>query len=211
MPDGSMRSSPAAMNFNQMNADMYMNGNGMRPPPSSNPGFPGPQFSQQQMDQMARQQAAGRGMPPGWQPPQGQPQMMGQPQPQQPAPIGTPQTRNTDMPPPQGVPGTTTNGRPASPAAPPTPQTANKAAPKNKKETRDRKVSFQAFKYWIASFADINFRSPQRRVLWPVSLRRLLLRQKRPILLHQLQLRRLRPNMSTLSMAPRQKVRVKRT
>ncbi len=142
MPDGSMRGSPAAINFN-MNPDMYpqMNGNGMRPPPSSNPGFPGQQFTQQQME-MARAQAARSGMPNGWQPPQGQPQMLGQPQPQQPAPMGTPQTRNTDMPPPQGVP-TTANGRPASPAAPPTPSTANKAAPKGKKEPRDRKVSTQ--------------------------------------------------------------------
>ena len=143
MPDGSMRSSPAAMNFNQMNPDIYagqMNGTPMRPPPSSNPGFPGQQFSQQQMDSMARAQAqAGRGMPNGWQQgPQGQAPMMGQPQPQQPAPVGTPQTRNNEMPPPQGVPA---NGRPASPApAPPTPQTGNKANPKAKKDTKDRKV-----------------------------------------------------------------------
>ena len=143
MPDGSMRGSPAAMNFNGMNPDMYaqMNSNGMRPPPSSNPAFAGQQFTPQQMD-MARAQAAGRGMPNGWQqPPQGQPQMMNQSQPQQPVPMGTPQARNTEMPPPQGVPGATANGRPGSPAAPPTPQTTNKAAPKAKKEPRDRKVS----------------------------------------------------------------------
>ena len=143
MPDGSMRGSPAAMNFNGMNPDMYaqINGNGMRPPPSSNPGFAGQQFNQQPMD-MAR--AAGRGMPNGWQPPQGQPQMMNQSQPQQPVPMGTPQTRTTEMPPPQGVPGAAAaNGRPGSPAAPPTPSTANKAAPKGKKERGDRKVSIQ--------------------------------------------------------------------
>ena len=143
MPDSSMRGSPAAMNFNPMNPDLYaqMNGN-MRPPPSSNPGFPSQQYSQQQLEQLTRQQAAGRGMPNGWQPPQGQPQMMSQPQPQQPAPMGTPQTRNTEMPPPSGVPGTAANGRPASPA-PPTPSTTNKAAPKGKKEPRDRKVSLE--------------------------------------------------------------------
>ena len=145
MPDGSMRGSPAAMNFNAMNPEIYaqMNGNGMRPPPSSNPGFPHQPFSQQQLETMARAQAAGRVMPNGWQPTQGQPQMMGQPQPQQPAPMGTPQTRTTEMPPPQAVPGGTANGRPGSPAAPPTPVTANKAAPKGKKEPRDRKVSFE--------------------------------------------------------------------
>lgn len=146
MPDGSMRGSPAAMNFNPMNPELYaqMNGNGMRPPPSSNPGFPPQQLTQQQMEQMARQQGGGRGMPNGWQQgPQGQAPMMGQPQPQQPAPMGTPQTRNNEMPPPQGVPGATANGRPSSPApAPPTPQTANKANPKGKKEARDRKVRF---------------------------------------------------------------------
>ncbi|KAL6713948.1 hypothetical protein ACLMJK_008442 [Lecanora helva] len=141
MPDGSMRGSPAAMNFNPMNPDMYgqMNGNNMRPPPSSNPGFTGQQLNPQQMEQFARQQAAGRGMPNGWQPSQGQPPMMGQPQPQQPAPMGTPQTRNNEMPPPQAVPNSATNGRPTSPSAPPTPQPGNKAAPKGKKEPSNRK------------------------------------------------------------------------
>lgn len=148
MPDGSIRGSPAAMNFNQMGPEMYaqINGN-MRPPPSSNPGFPGQPLNQQQiMEQMARQQAGGRGMPNGWQQGlQGQAPMPSQPQPQQPAPMGTPQARNNEMPPPQGVPGTTANnGRPASPApAPPTPQTANKANPKGKKDPRDRKVSLR--------------------------------------------------------------------
>lgn len=148
MPDGSMRGSPAAMNFNPMGPEMYqaqMNGN-MRPP-SSNPAFPAQQYNQQQMEQIARQQAAGRGIPNGWQQgPQGQGPMPGQPQAQPPAPIGTPQARNSEMPPPPGVPGATANGRPASPApapAPPTPQTANKANPKTKKDARDRKVGFQ--------------------------------------------------------------------
>ena len=145
MPDGSMRGSPAAPNFNQMGPDMYqaqMNGN-MRPPPSSNPVFPGQQYTQQQLEQLARQPAGGRGVPNGWQQgPQGQAPMLGQPQPQQPAPMGTPQPRNSDKPPPQGDPSATVNGRPASPApAPPTPQTANKANPTKKKDARDRKVS----------------------------------------------------------------------
>ena len=142
MPDGSLRGSPAAMNFNQMNPEIYaqMNGNGMRQPPSSNPAFAGQQFSPHQMEQMRAAQNGGRPMPNGWQPnPQGQPAMMGQQQPQQPAPMGTPQTRSNDMPPPQGVP-TAANGRPPSPAAPPTPQTTSKAAPKGKKERTDRKV-----------------------------------------------------------------------
>lgn len=144
MPDGSMRGSPAALNFNPMGPEMYqpqMNGN-MRPPPSSNPGFPAQQYTPQQLEHFARQ-PNGRGMPNGWQQgPQGQAQMAGQPPPQQPAPMGTPQTRNNEMPPPQGVPGATANGRPASPVpAPPTPQTANKANPKGKKDARDRKVS----------------------------------------------------------------------
>lgn len=146
MPDNSMRSSPAAMNFNGMNPDMYaqMNGNGMRPPPSSNPGFPG-QFPPQQMEAMARANGGRGGMPNGWQQgPQPQAPVMGQPPAQQPAPMGTPQTRNNEMPPPQGVPGPTPNGRPASPAAaPPTPQTGSKPNPKTKKETKDRKVSVQ--------------------------------------------------------------------
>ncbi|KAK4695746.1 hypothetical protein P7C71_g2060, partial [Lecanoromycetidae sp. Uapishka_2] len=142
MPDGSMRGSPAAMNFNQMNPDLYaqMNGNGMRPPPpSSHPGvYPNGQFNPQQMEAMARAQANGRMQPNNWQgAPNGQTPMQ-QPQPQQPPQIGTPQQRN-EMPPPQAVPGAATNGRPGSPAVQPSPQPATKANPKAKKDTRERK------------------------------------------------------------------------
>lgn len=147
MPDGSMRGSPAAMNFNGTHADMYnqMNGNAIRPP-SSNPTFINGQYNPQQMEQIARthQQAAQGGrMPNGWpQGPQGQAPMIPQPQSQQPAQMGTSQQRN-DMPPPQGVPNTTANGRPPSPPAPPTPQPTAKANPKGaKKDTKDRKVSY---------------------------------------------------------------------
>ena len=142
MPDGSMRGSPAAMNFNQMNPEIYaqMNG-GMRPPPSSHPGFNG-QLNPQQVDAMQRAQ---RGMMPNggnWQQgPQGPAPMIQQPQPQQPAQMGTPQQRN-DMPPPQGVPANANaNGRTGSPTVAPSPQPASKAAPKGKKDTKDRKVS----------------------------------------------------------------------
>jgi len=147
LPDGSMRGSPAAMNFNSMNPDMYpqMNGApGMRPP-SSNPAFNG-QFNPQQMD--ALQRSGGQRMPNGaWQQvpqgPQGPAQMLQQQQnPQQPPPpqMGTPQQRN-DMPPPQAPPqGAAANGRTGSPT-PPTPQPANKANPKKKGEAKDRKVS----------------------------------------------------------------------
>jgi len=145
MPDGSMRGSPAALNFNQMNPELYaqMNGNGMRPPPSSHPGgYPNGQFNPQQMEAMARAQGGGRMQPNGWQGPHGgQAPMMQQPQPQQPPQMGTPQQRN-EMPPPQAVPGATTNGRPSSPAVQPSPQPASKAAPKGKKDTRDRKVRY---------------------------------------------------------------------
>ena len=146
MPDGTMRSSPASMNFNQMNPELYnpMNGNNMRPP-SSHPGFANGQYPQpQQIEALARaQQGQGR-MPNGngWQQgPQGQAPMIQQPQPQQPPPMGTPQQRN-EMPPPQAVPNATANGRPSSPTAPPTPQPGSKANPMaTKKEPRDRKVS----------------------------------------------------------------------
>ena len=147
MPDGSMRGSPAAMNFNQINPEMYaaqMNANGMRPPNSHPAGFPNGQFSQQQIEQMTRPQQAGARMQPnGWQgTPGGQPPMMGQPQQQQPPQMGTPQQRN-EMPPPQAVPGAATNGRPGSPASTvqPSPQPASKANPKGKKEAKERKVS----------------------------------------------------------------------
>ena len=143
MPDGSMRGSPAAMGFNPMSQDLYgqMNGNGMRPPPSSHPGgYPNGQFNQNPMEAMARAQAGQRAQVNGWQGPQGgQPPMMQQPQAQQPPQMGTPQQRN-EMPPPQ-PPGATTNGRPNSPPVQPSPQPAAKANPKGKKDTRDRKVS----------------------------------------------------------------------
>jgi len=145
LPDGSLRGSPAAMNFTAMNPEMYahMNGAaGMRPPSSSNPGFNNGNFTQQQMEQMQR---AGRMTNGGWQQgPQGQASMMPQgqpPQPPQPPQMGTPQQRN-EMPPPQGPPpGAATNGRPNSPTAPPTPQQSNKTNPK-KKDQKDRKVAF---------------------------------------------------------------------
>lgn len=145
MPDA-MRSSPAAMNFTQMNPDPYnqMNGNGMRPP-SSHPAFANGQYPPQQLEVMARVQQQAR-MPNGntWQQgPQGQTPMIQQPQPQQPPPMGTPQQRN-EMPPPQAVPNPTANGRPASPAAaPPTPQQSSKAKPtKAAKEPSHRKVCY---------------------------------------------------------------------
>ena len=197
MPDGSMRGSPAAMNFN-MNPEIYaqMNGNGMRPPPSSNPAFTGQPFNQQQMETMARQ-TAGRGMPNGWQPPQGQPQMMGQPQPQQPAAMGTPQTRNTEMPPPSGVPNAATNGRPASPAAPATPSTANKAAPKGKKEPRDRKVRAREFcSCKNMDMTNIRYRNKRKRLQWLALLPRLRLRRRHNLLVRRPPPRLPHPDMS---------------
>lgn len=152
MPDGSVRGSPAAMNFNGMNPDVYaqMN-NGMRQPPSSNPAFNG-QFNPQQMEAMQRAQNGVR-MPNGnWQPgSQGQTPMIQQPQPQQPSQMGTPQQRN-DMPPPQGVPtGAASNGRPGSPAAPPTPQQANKPNPKKKNDKKREVISESKLRY-VAAF-----------------------------------------------------------
>jgi hypothetical protein len=154
------RGSPASMNFNggQMPPDMGapffikpdgMVGPNMRPP-SSNPGFNGPQMGQS-VDAMGRPQQAGAGnrMPGGtWQPqqqgPQGQPMVPQQSPANQPQPAGTPQERNA-MPPPQAPPVGGAN-KPASPqpgAAPPTPQQANKPAPKGKKDAKDnRKVQY---------------------------------------------------------------------
>lgn len=181
LPDGSIRGSPAAMNFNSMNPDIYgqMNGGPMRPPPSSHPGFNGPFNPQQQMEAMQRAAQAGARMPNGnWQQgPQGQAPMMQQPQPQQPAQMGTPQQRN-DMPPPQGLPaGAIANGRPGSPAAPPTPQPANKANPKGKKDTKDRKVSFPceiACSSTSNVWPDIFDRNLPKRTRRPVSHRQQL-------------------------------------
>ena len=170
MPDA-MRSSPAAMNFSQMNPDPYnqMNGSGMRPP-SSHPVFPNGQYPPQQIEAMARAQQAQPRMPNGngWQQgPPGQTPMIQQPQPQQPPPMGTPQQRN-EMPPPQAVPNATANGRPTSPtAAPPTPQNSSKAKPtKAAKEPRDRKVSYSFHELsLITSFSsNIKPRNLQRRV-----------------------------------------------
>lgn len=112
--------------------------NNMRPP-SSNPGYAGPQ--------MGQQGAAGNRMPGGnWaqaqQPGPGvQPMTAQQSQGGQPQPGGTPQERNT-MGPPQ-APSTGAANKPASPqtGAPPTPQQVNKSVPKGKKDTKDnRKV-----------------------------------------------------------------------
>ena len=141
LPDGSMRGSPAAMNtFNPMQNEMYaqMNGNGMRPPPSSNPGFNG-QLTPQQMEQL---RANGQGRMPNGNWPQGPPGQapMVQQQPQnqqQPAPMGTPQQRN-DMPPPQAPGPGAVNGRAGSDENPPTPQPANKSNPKGKKEGKPK-------------------------------------------------------------------------
>ena len=111
---------------------------------------PGPNHSQHylQAAEMAARARAGAPMPngPNWpgQPPQ--PQMMQPSHSQQPAPMGTPQTRAA-MPPPQNVPAANAaSGRTASPApsaAPPTPQQTNKANPKkSKKEANaERKVN----------------------------------------------------------------------
>ena len=216
MPDGSMRSSPAAMNFGQMNPDIYatstMNGTPMRPPPSSNPGFPGQPFNQQQMDSMARAQANGRGMPNGWQQgSQGQAPMMGQPQPQQPATMGTPQTRNNEMPPPAGVPAT--NGRPASPAAPqpPTPSTGNKANPKGKKETKERKVCSIPLEMLIKVNADHTSRNPQRRLQSAIRHKHLLLKRSPQILRHLLLQLPLHPSIKIRSLLQRLKIKAKRT
>ena len=140
LPDGSMRGSPAAMNaYNPMQNEMYaqMNGGGMRPPPSSNPGFNG-QYNPQQMEQM-RLNGQGR-MPNGnWQqgPPGQAPMAQQPPNQQQQAQMGTPQPRN-DMPPPQGPPPGAANGRAGSDDAPPTPQQTNKSNPKSKKEGKPK-------------------------------------------------------------------------
>lgn len=141
MPDGRMTGSPAPMNFNPMDPQMYgqMNGGRMQPP-SSNHNF-NPQFNPASLELMHRNQAGGNRMPNGnWaQGAAGQPGIVPQSQqpPQQPQ-MGTPQQRN-EMPPPPGVPANNTNGRTSSPA-PPTPQPTNKANPKSKKEAKDRKV-----------------------------------------------------------------------
>ncbi|KAI9682177.1 MAG: hypothetical protein M1817_000231 [Caeruleum heppii] len=166
LPDGSMpqaRGSPAAMGFNpgqlapgmtpqlwhEMNqmkeqqAAQGQDGGAMMRPPSSHPGFNGQQFTPQQMEAMARQQAA-RGMAgQNWQQPQpGQVPMMQQPPPGQQGPgaqMATPQQR-TAMPPPQAPAaagnnsGRTQPSSPQQPAAPPTPQQSTKANPKGKKE-----------------------------------------------------------------------------
>ena len=186
MPDGNMpqnRGSPASSmnlgpnmqgevfpmkNMNEGMAVMPPNGNMMRQPPSSHPGYTGPfnpqmqemqrrgmpnggnwpQGAQGPMPMMPQQQQQQQQQPPPPPPQQHQPQQQQQqqqpmPQPQQAAPMGTPQQRG-NMPPPSGVPaGAAANGRPASPAqpaAPPTPSQANKANPKGKKEAKDRKV-----------------------------------------------------------------------
>lgn len=142
LPEGSLRGSPAAMNaFNPMPPEMYpqMNG-GMRPPPNGNSAFPG-QFSTQQMEQLRPVNPQQGRMPNGnWQQgpqgpqgPQGQPSMNQQQASQpQPAQVGTPQSRNNEMPPPQGPPPGTVNGRPGADDAPPTPQTNPKPNPKKK-------------------------------------------------------------------------------
>ena len=142
MPNGQMTGSPAAINFSNMDPQLYNQMNGgprMQPPPSSNPAFPA-QLTPQQIEAMQRAQAGAR-MPNGngnWpQGPQGQAPMMQPGQPQQPPPMGTPQQRNNEMPPPQGVPAAAAaNGRPGSPPAPPTPQQSNKANPKGKKDSK---------------------------------------------------------------------------
>ena len=150
LPDGSMRGSPAAMNaFNPMQNEMYpqMNGNVMRPPPSSNPGFTG-QFNPQQIEQL---RANGQGRLPNGNWPQGPPGQapMPQQQPQnqqQPPPIGTPQQRN-EMPPPQAPGPGATNGRTGSDENHPTPQPANKGNPKGKKEGKPKVTSCRVVHY----------------------------------------------------------------
>lgn len=158
------RGSPATMGgYPQVQQDMggapFFPPNGVRPP-SSNPGFGGPQMGQP-LDSMGRPvpmtrvpsspwpQAGPQGPPmipqqaPSQQQQQQQPppnQQLGQPQ-----PMGTPQERNA-MPPPSApaatAPGRTQPPSPQTAPAPPTPQQAAKAAPKGKKDAKDnRKVS----------------------------------------------------------------------
>ncbi|KAJ5128401.1 Transcriptional activator somA [Penicillium atrosanguineum] len=129
------RGSPGSMNLNggqmppEMAANFFPGGPGMRPPPSSNPAFSGPQMGQPIP-------ANGNRVPSGpWQPGQPMPQHSPAMQPQ----AGTPQERG-NMPPPQAPPGAGPAGRaqPPSPQtagnAPPTPQQASKAAPKGNKK-----------------------------------------------------------------------------
>ena len=146
------RGSPAAMSFNpppDMPGAFFMKGmpegmvgpNGIRPP-SSNPGFSGPQMNQPIA-------APGNRVPVGnWQPQQG-PQGQQMPPQQSPVnqqqPAGTPQERAA-MPPPQAPPatgGAPNTGR-ASPqtgsGAPPTPQQGNKPAPKKKEPKEPKRV-----------------------------------------------------------------------
>lgn len=183
LPDGQNRGSPSAMNFNigqggQMDAGMNqqfykmdgMNGNmmanGMRPPPSSHPGFNPQAMTQQQQQQMmmARQQQAAN-WPNG---PNGNGSMVTNPTQGPPQAMGTPQQRN--MPPP-AAPANATNGRtqPSSPqgstAAPPTPQQANKANPKKKNETKETKtkVNFLAFDAYFCRNVDIDNSGLQRK------------------------------------------------
>ena len=136
------RGSPA-MNFNgppDMSGPFFVKGmpegmvgpNGIRPP-SSNPGFNGPQIGQPM---------AGPGGNRGnWQPqqgPQGQP--MQQPPVNQQQPGGTPQERAA-MPPPQAPPAA--NAGRASPqtgSSAPTPQQTNKPAPKKKEPKETKRV-----------------------------------------------------------------------
>ncbi|KAF9883113.1 hypothetical protein FE257_004092 [Aspergillus nanangensis] len=139
------RGSPASMNFGggpippDMANQFFAAGPNTMRPPSSNPGFSGPQMGQ------PIPAGVGNQMPNrGWQPQQG---AQGQPMGPQQSPAtqpatGTPQERN-QMPPPQAPPTAGANAgrtQPPSPqtgaAAPPTPQQGNKAAPK-KKETKD--------------------------------------------------------------------------
>ena len=157
MPDGSMQPQrgspvpgfdPSQMQPGMMPGMPQMGPNGMMRPPSSNPAFNMNNMTQAQMEMMAR--SNGGRMPNGavWQ--GGPPQQMVQQNPgQPPAPMGTPQQRNTMPPPPAPAAGGEQRTQPSSPAqppAPPTPSQANKANPKAKKDAKDnRKVSLHFY------------------------------------------------------------------
>jgi hypothetical protein len=210
LSEGQGRGSPGAMNV--MPGQMYptmaphyckmigMEGNmvgtmpnGIRPPSLYPANFNGQMNQQMNMTRVQQQQQQGGVVAgPGWQPgPNGAPMIQQTSQGPVPRGMGTPQQRA--MPPPSApTAGAPANGRtqPSSPqsAAPPTPSQANKAAPKAKKDAK-QKVNFMVFKCMFCGDVDINIRGIRRsRRQPPAPLQVLLMSQQHR--LQQLQLLR---------------------